>query len=58
MAVVNKIKQITEVKIPTLVLMAKADNCDTDVKIAKWVIGHSEYWRSMGYHKIIEEMNK
>lgn len=58
MAVVNKIKQITEVKIPTLVLMARAEGKTEDVTIAKWIIAASPYWRSEGYHRICEEMSK
>lgn len=58
MAVVNKVKQLMEVKIPVLVLLAKNDGCETELQIAKWIIAASPYWRSQGYHKIIEEMNK
>jgi hypothetical protein len=54
----TKLKKITETKIPLLVLMAKDAGCDTELKIAKWIIGASEHWRIMGYHKIIEEMKK
>jgi len=58
MAVVNKIKQLTEVKIPALVLMARAAGKSEDVEIAKWIIAASEYWRIQGYARIREEMDK
>lgn len=58
MAVFNKVKQITEVKIPALVLMARAADKTDDVAIAKWIIAASPYWRSEGYHRIREEMDK
>lgn len=59
MVVVNKIKQITEYKLPQVVALARAELEDkSDTAVAKWIIAHSPYWRSEGYNRIIEEMGK
>ena len=59
MTVVNKIKQLNEVKIVALVAMAKSELVDkSDTAIARWIISHSPHWRNQGYKRIIEEMHK
>lgn len=58
MVVVNKIKQLEGLTFEALVLKAKSEGADDNTKIAKWIIAHSPYWRSAGYKRIIEEMEK
>lgn len=57
MVVVKKVKQLDEVKISALVLLAKADGKSRDTDIARWIIAASPHWRSQGYTRIIKEMS-
>lgn len=58
MTVVNKIKQLEGKSFAQLVDLAKAEGRETDQQIATWIIAHSINWKSQGYTKIIEELNK